>query len=152
MYGWGGYFSVPGRPSNPDNSRAYYACKWWGKRGAVVEWLERCGYGAESRRKVVSSRLGFAIRLWENFFCQPSSKWVTFANQGKIRQQKERDGLRLSFAVPMIQRNSNPTAPTAIRLWETFTLTFRWGLFGVFFFLLIMVSLVPSISLLGEAG
>ena len=29
------------------------------------------GYGAESRRKVVSSRLGFAIRLWENFVCQP---------------------------------------------------------------------------------
>ena len=31
------------------------------ERGAVVEWLERCGYGADSRRKIVSSRLGFAI-------------------------------------------------------------------------------------------
>ena len=67
MYGWGGQLSVPGRPINLDNSRAYYALKWWGKGGAVVEWLERRGYGAESRRKVVSSRLGFAIRLLENF-------------------------------------------------------------------------------------
>ena len=31
------------------------------QRGAVVDWLERLNYGAESRQKVVSSRLGFAI-------------------------------------------------------------------------------------------
>ena len=54
------------------------------------------------------------------------------------------------FAAPMIQSDFNPTAPTAIRLMETFTLTLRWGLFGVFF-LLLMVSLVPSISLWEEA-
>ena len=30
--------------------------------GAVVEWLERLDYGAERRCKVVSSRLGFAMR------------------------------------------------------------------------------------------
>ena len=30
-------------------------------KGAMVEWLEQLDYGAESRRKVVSSRLGFAI-------------------------------------------------------------------------------------------
>ena len=94
----------------------------------------RRGYGAENRQKVVSSRLGFAIRLRKTFLCQPSSKWVTFSNQGKIRLRKGRDGLRLAFVVPMIQWDSNPTAPTAIRLWETFTLTFRWGLFGVCFF------------------
>ena len=34
--------------------------------------------------------------------------------------------------VPMIQWYSNSTAPTAIKLWETFTLTFRWRLFGDF--------------------
>ena len=113
-------------------SGSYYACKWWGKRDAVVEWLERLGHGTESCRKVVSSTLSFAIRLLENFLCQPSSKWVTFSNQRKIRQRKERDGPRLSFAVPMIQWDSNATATTAIRLWETFTLTFRWGLFGGF--------------------
>ena len=67
-------------------------------------------------RKVVSSRLGFAIRLRAIFFCQPSSKLVTFSNQGKIRQREGRDGLRLSFAVPMIQWNSNPNAPMAIWL------------------------------------
>ena len=32
----------------------------------MVEWLERLDYGAESRRKVVSSRLGFATRRLEN--------------------------------------------------------------------------------------
>ena len=58
-----------------------------------------------------------------------------FFELGKIRQRKERDGLRLSFAVPMIQWDSNSTAPMAIRLWQTFTLTFRWRLFGVFFLL-----------------
>ena len=65
-------------------------------------------------------------------------------------QRKERDVLCLYFAVPMVQWDSKPTAPTAIRLWETFTLTLRWGLFG-FFFLLLMVSLVPSISVWEEA-
>ena len=88
MYGWGWYLSVPGRPTNLDNSRTYYACKWWGKRCAVFEWLERRGYGAESRRKGVSSRLGFAIPLMENFFCQSSSKWVAFSNQRKNKAAK----------------------------------------------------------------
>ena len=37
------------------------------KRDAVVEWLETLGYGAESRRKVVRSKLGFAIRRLENY-------------------------------------------------------------------------------------
>ena len=56
--------------------------------------------------------------------CQPSSKWVSFSDKGKIRQRKERDGLRLSSAVSKIQWDSNPDCPTAIRLWETFTLFF----------------------------
>ena len=97
----------------------------------------------------MSSRLGFAIRLLENFLCQPSGKWVTFSNQEKIRQRKKRDGLRLSFAVPMIQWDSNPAAPTAIGLWETFTLTLDGDVWR--FFLLLTVSHVPSISLGEEA-
>ena len=32
----------------------------------MVEWLEQLDYGAESRRNVVSSRLGFAMRLSVN--------------------------------------------------------------------------------------
>ena len=40
-----------------------------------------------------------------------------------MSQRKERDGLRLSFAMPMIQWDSNPTVLAAIRLWETFTFT-----------------------------
>ena len=51
--------------------------------------------------------------------CQPSSKWVPFSNLGRIRQLKERDGHCLSFAVPKILYASSPTAPMAIRVWET---------------------------------
>ena len=121
------------RPTNLDNSRAYYACKRWGKRGAVVEWFERRGYGAESRRKVVSSRLG-------NFLCQPSSKQVTFSNQGKIRQRKERDGLCPSFAVlpPQLLSYGKPL-PEPL------------GGGCLEFFLLLLVSLVPSVSIWEEA-
>ena len=69
-----------------------------------------------------------------------------FESGKKIRQRKERDWLRLSLAVPIIQWDSNPTAPTAIRLWETFTLTLRWGLFGVFFPCLWYLWFLLSIS------
>ena len=71
-------------------------------RGAVVEWLEWPGYGAECCRKVGSS---------ENSLCQPSSERVPSSNQGRIRQRNERDGIRLSSAVPMIQWVSNPHCP-----------------------------------------
>ena len=77
----------------------------------MVDWLERLDYGAESRRKVVSSRLGFAIRRLENSLCQPSSQWVPISNLGRIRQRKERDGLRLASAVPKTQWDSNPHCP-----------------------------------------
>ena len=50
------------------------------KRSAVVEWLECLSYGAESRRNVVSSKLGFAMRQLENFVCQPNSKCESFLN------------------------------------------------------------------------
>ena len=40
--------------------------------------------------------------------CQPSSKWVPFSDQGRIRQRKERDWLHLSSAVPKIQWDINP--------------------------------------------
>ena len=69
----------------------------------MVEWLERLDYGAEICRKVASSRLGFDMRRLENSLCQPNIKWVPFSNQGRLRQRKERDGLRLSSAVPKIQ-------------------------------------------------
>ena len=44
--------------------------------------------------------------------CQPSCNWESFSNHGRIRQRKQRDGLRLSSAVPKI----TPTALTAIKL------------------------------------
>ena len=42
--------------------------------------------------------------------CKPSSKWVP-SNVGRLRQRKERDGLRLSSAVPKIQWESNHHCP-----------------------------------------
>ena len=53
--------------------------------------------------------------------CHPSSKWVPFSNKGRIRQRKERDGLRLHQLCPRYSGTLTSTAPTAIRLWETFT-------------------------------
>ena len=38
-------------------------------------------------------------------------KMGTFFESGRIRQRKERDGLRLSSAVPKIQWDSNPHCP-----------------------------------------
>ena len=43
--------------------------------------------------------------------CQSSSKWLHFSNKGRIRQRKERDGLRLSSAVPKMQWDFNPHSP-----------------------------------------
>ena len=75
----------------------------------MAEWLEQLGYGAESCWKVVSSNLPFTILGLENSVNQHI--WVPVSNQGKIRQQKERDGLRLSCAVLKIQWFSNPHCP-----------------------------------------
>ena len=61
----------------------------------MVEWLERLGYGAGSRPKVVSLQCDLAVNGYP------------FSNKGRIRQRKERGGLRLSSAVPKIQRDSN---------------------------------------------
>ena len=38
-------------------------------------------------------------------------KMGTFLNEGRIRQRKEREGLRLSSAMPKIQWDSNPHCP-----------------------------------------
>ena len=54
----------------------------------MIEFLEQLDYGAASRRKVVSSRLGFAMRQLENSLCRPSSEWIPFVNWGRIRQRK----------------------------------------------------------------
>ena len=54
----------------------------------MVEWVERLDYGAESRRKVVSSRLGFTMRRLENSLCPPNRKWVLFFELGKAKAAK----------------------------------------------------------------
>ena len=42
----------------------------------------------------------------------------------KLGNDKERDGLRFSSAVPKMQWTLTPIAPTTTRLWETFTFYF----------------------------
>ena len=73
----------------------------------VIEWLS---YGAESRRKVAGSRLGLSIRGLENSV-KPAVNGYLFSNWGRMGQRKERDGLRLSFALPKIQWHTNPNCP-----------------------------------------
>ena len=51
----------------------------------------------------------------------PAVNWYLFLHQGRIRQSKQRDGLRLSFAVPKTQWDY--TVPTSTRRLETFTFT-----------------------------
>ena len=73
----------------------------------MVEWLEHLDYGAESRRKVVSSRLSFAVRRLENSV-DPAVNGYLYSIRGRLRQRKERDGLRISSAVPKIHWDYNP--------------------------------------------
>ena len=81
----------------------------------VVEWLERLGYGAKSRRKVVSSRAGFAMLRLENSLCPLSSKWVPFSTKEGLGS--ERRGMDSAFHLLWPKYSG----PTAIRLWNTFT-------------------------------
>ena len=57
------------------------------ERSAVVEWLERLGYDAEIRRKVVSSRLGLVMRRWKTLSSQ--QKMGIFFQLGKDMVAKE---------------------------------------------------------------
>ena len=43
--------------------------------------------------------------------CQPSSRWVHFLNQRRMEQQRERNGLRISYSLSKIHRASNPHCP-----------------------------------------
>ena len=54
-------------------------------------------YGTEIHRNVVRFNLGFTIRRLENYLCQPSSKWLPFSNQGRVRQRKESEQKGSSF-------------------------------------------------------
>ena len=76
----------------------------------MVEWLERLDNDAESRRKVVSSWVGFAMRRLENSVNLAVNGYL-FSNQGKTRQRKEREGLRLSSTVSKIQWDYNRYFP-----------------------------------------
>ena len=57
------------------------------QRGALVEWLERLGYGTESYCKVVSLRLGFTLRQLENSVNQAVNGYL-FSNKGRQKAEK----------------------------------------------------------------
>ena len=63
----------------------------------MVEWLEWLCYGAESPRKVMNFRLGFAMQQLENSLCQHSSIWVPFFELGKDKTAKGEE-----WALPFI--------------------------------------------------
>ena len=46
-------------------------------------------------QKVAGSNLGSAFWKLENSLCQLTSNWVSFSNQGRVRQVKEGAGLPL---------------------------------------------------------
>ena len=48
---------------------------------------------------------------WKTLSVNPAVNGYLFFNSGRIRLQKERDGLCLSSAMPKIQWDSNPPLP-----------------------------------------
>ena len=58
-------------------------------------------------QKVAGSNLGSAFWQLENSLCQPTSKWVSFSNQGRVRQVKE-GGWTPSSIIMLCLRYSSP--------------------------------------------
>ena len=80
----------------------------------------------EHEKYFITTGPGFAIHpRTETSLCQPSSKWVPFPNQGKIRQRKESGGLCFHKLCPRYSRSLTPTVSMAIRLWEAITFLLR---------------------------
>ena len=67
----------------------------------MVEFVEMFGYGAEGRG--FESPIGQSATGKLALFKQRYIGTLCFSNQERVRQRKERDGLRLSFAVSKIQ-------------------------------------------------
>ena len=76
---------------------------------------------------MMQSRCKAQVQVWASLCEDWKTLSVNPAVNGYLfpisEGSKEREGLNLSSAVPKIQWDSNPTALTAIRLWETFTFT-----------------------------
>ena len=83
------------------------------RRGSLVG-LERLGYGAESRQKIVRSNPSFVIRRLENSV-SPAVNEDHFSNQGRIRQRKKRDEQHLSSVLPKV---SWLLIPSLLGYWE----------------------------------
>ena len=60
---------------------------------------------------------GFGQRATGKLY--PKSNWAPHSNQGKIKQQKEKDELCLSYAVPKNNGSLTSTAPAASGRKET---------------------------------
>ena len=90
----------------------------------MVERLEQLDYGAESCRKVVSSRLGFAMRRLENCLCPPAVNGYLFRIWEGLGSERRGMGSAFHQLCPRYSGTLSLTVPTAIRLWETFTFFF----------------------------
>ena len=78
--------------------------------------------------KIAGPNSGPFSRRPEMSFCQPSNSGCPFSSQGRIVQQRERNGLHISYSLSKINKASDPTAPyshEATR--EAFTFTYPAG-------------------------
>ena len=77
------------RPRQTCHKSRFFNNAHYVQRGAVVGWLERLDYGAESRRNIVCSRLGFAMRRLENSLSLSAQQWMgTLFELGKANAAK----------------------------------------------------------------
>ena len=88
----------------------------------MVEWSKRLGYGAESRRKVIGSRLGFAMRRLGDSV-NPAANGYLFQTREANGSERRGMGFAFHFLCPRYIGTLSFTASKAIRLWETFTFT-----------------------------
>ena len=71
-------------------------------------------------QKIMSSNT--VLGQLENSLCQPSSKWVPFYESGQDKAPKGEEWAP-AFICCARDKVDSPNAPTATRLWDTFTFT-----------------------------
>ena len=83
--------------------------------------LEQLDYGAESRCKVVSSSLASPSDDWKTLSVNPAVNGYLFRIRDGYGSERRGMGSAFHQLSPRYSGTLTPTAPAAIRLWETFT-------------------------------
>ena len=87
----------------------------------MVEWLEQLGYGAESRRKAWVRGSASPCGDWKTLSVNPAVNGYLFRIREGYGSERKGTGSAFHQLCPRYSGTLTPTAPTAIRLWETFT-------------------------------